>query len=180
MGCLAVLFALNEQDVEKLRSIDRKDRSAYMHEEIEELFFDSYPEYMCELDKAWDAMHRMLTDGNLNFENQFPPFSNVIFGGELLYGVMRDPSGNIIIPEGEEDEYIILKTPEQTAEIAQALPAKTKEECRRCYDTIDPEDYGQQPDEEDFEYTWEYLQSILDFCKKAAAEKRYVLFTVDR
>ncbi len=74
MGCLAVLFALNEQDVEKLRSIDRKDRSAYMHEEIEELFFDSYPEYMCELDKAWDAMHRMLTDGNLNFENQFPPF----------------------------------------------------------------------------------------------------------
>lgn len=180
MGCLAVLFALNEQDVEKLRSVDRKDRADYMHAEIEELFFDSFPEYMCELDKAWDAMHRMLTDGNLNFENRFPPFSNVIFGGELLYGVMRDNSGKIIIPEGEEDEYMILKTPKQAAEIAQALPHKTKDACRNCYYTIDAEDYGQEPDEEDFEYTWEYLQDSLDFWKKAAAEQRYVLFTVDR
>ncbi len=42
-----------------------------MYEEIEDIFFDKYPEYTCELDKSWDAMHRMLTDGNLNFENEF-------------------------------------------------------------------------------------------------------------
>lgn len=180
MGCLAVLFALNEQEVEKLRAVKRKERADYMHEEIEEIFFDDYPEYTCELDKSWDAMHRMLTDGNLNFENQFPPLCNVIFGGEFLYGLVRQPSGEVIIPEEEEDEFMILKTPEQVAEIAKALPERSKEECRKCYYMIDKEDYGFPPDEEDFEYTWYYLQDSLDFWKKAAEEKRYVLFTVDR
>lgn len=180
MGCLAVLFALNEQEVEKLRLVERKERSDYMHEEIEEIFFNDYPEYTCELDKSWDAMHRMLTDGNLDFENKFPPLCNVIFGGEFLYGLMRESSGEVIVPEEEGDEFMILKTPEQVAEIARVLPKRTKEECHNCYDMIDEEDYGFQTDEEDFEYTWEYLQDSLEFWKKAAEEKRYVLFTVDR
>ena len=180
MGCLAVLFALDDRDVEKLRNVKREDRGGYMHEEIEEMFFERYPEYLCELDKSWDAMHRMLTDGNLDFENKFPPLCNVIFGGEFLYGLMRKPSGEVVIPDGEEDEYMILKTPKEVAEIAEVLPARTKEECRKCYDQIEEADYGMEPDEEDFEYTWEYLQYSLDFWKKAAEEKRYVLFTVDR
>ena len=75
---------------------------------------------------------------------------------------------------------MILKTPEQVAEIAKILPERTKAECRECYDKIDEEDYGFALDDEDFEYTWEYLQDSLDFWKKAAEEKRYVLFTVDR
>ena len=180
MGCLAVLFALNEQEVENLLAVKRSVRSEYMREEIEEEFWDEFPEYVCELDKSWDAMHRMLTDGNLNFENKFQPLCNVIFGGELVYGLTRQPSGEVIISEGEEDEYMILKTPEQVAEVAKELPQRTKEECRKCYDMIDPEDYGEQPDEEDFEYTWEYLQDSFDFWKRAAEEGRYVLFTVDR
>jgi len=180
MGCLAVLFALNEQEVEKLLAVERSERADYMHEEIEEKFWDDFPEYVCELDKSWDAMHRMLTDGNLDFENTFQPLCNVIFGGEFVYGLTRQPSGEVIISEGEEDEYMILKTPEQVAEVAEELPKRTKEECRKCYDRIDPEDYGMQLDEEDFEYTWYYLQDSLNFWKKAAEEKRYVLFTVDR
>lgn len=180
MGCLAVLFALNEQDVKNLLAVKRSERSDYMHEEIEETFFDSFPEYMCELDKSWDAMHRMLTDGNLDFENKFSPLCNVIFGGEFVYGLTREPSGEAVIVEDEDDEYMILKTPEQVAQIAEALPKKTKEECRKCYDMIDEEDYGMELDDEDFEYTWEYLQDSLEFWKKAAEEKRYVLFTVDR
>ena len=104
----------------------------------------------------------------------------MIFGGEFVYGLMREPSGEVIIIESEEDEFMILKTPEQVAEIAEELPKRTKEECRKCYDMIDPEDYDGPLDEEDFEYTWYYLQDSLDFWKKAAEEKRYVLFTVDR
>lgn len=34
MGCLAVLFALREEDVEKLRQVKRGDRAEYMHEKI--------------------------------------------------------------------------------------------------------------------------------------------------
>lgn len=180
MGCLAVLFALNDQEVKNLLAIERNKRSDYMHEEIEEKFFDDFPEYLCELDKSWDAMHRMLTDGKLDFENKVPPLCNVIFGGEFIYGLMRQPSGDVVVSEGEEDEYMILKTPEQVDEIVKVLPKRTKEECRECYYMIDSEDYGMEPDEEDFEYTWEYLQESLDFWKTASKESRYVLFTVDR
>ena len=67
MGCLAVLFALNEQEAEKLLAVERSERADYMHEEIEENFWNEFPEYVCELDKSWDAMHRVLTDGTLNF-----------------------------------------------------------------------------------------------------------------
>ncbi len=180
MGCLAVLFALNEQEIEAFRKVERTERSYYLHNELEENFWNDFPEYVCELDKSWDAMHRMLTDGNLNFENRFPPLCNVIFGGEFLYGLMRDPSGEVLRPDEEDDEYIILKTPEQVAEIAEALPKRTKEECRKCYDSIDEEDYGFATNDEDFEYTWYYLQDSLLFWQKAAEEKRYVLFSVDR
>ncbi len=180
MGCLAVLFALNEQELETFLNVERPQRAYYMHNELEENFWNDYPEYVCELDQAWDAMHRMLTDGSLNFENKFPPLCNVILGGEFVYGLERDPSGEVLIPDEEDDAYIILKTPQQVAGLAEALPKRTKEECRQCYDKIDEEDYGFAPYEEDFEYVWTYLQESLEFWKKAAAEKRYVLFTVDR
>ena len=180
MGCLAVLFALNEQEVGELLAVERSERSEYMHEEIEETFFDDFPEYICELDKSWDAMHRMLTDGNLNFENKYPPLCNVIFGGEFVYGLMRKPSGEVVIVDDEDDEYMILKTPDQVVKIAEALPKRTKEECRKCYDMIDEEDYVMELYDEDFEYTWEYFQESLYFWKNAAEDKSYVLFTVDR
>lgn len=45
MSCLAVLFSLDDKNVDKLKSVPRKERSDYMHEEIEEVFFDSFPEY---------------------------------------------------------------------------------------------------------------------------------------
>lgn len=171
MGCLAVLFALNEQELETFLNVERPQRAYYMHNELEENFWNDYPEYVCELDQAWDAMHRMLTDGSLNFENKFPPLCNVILGGEFVYGLERDPSGEVLIPDEEDDAYIILKTPQQVAGLAEALPKRTKEECRQCYDKIDEEDYGFAPYDEDFEYAWTYLQESLEFWKKAAAEK---------
>ena len=72
MGCLAVLFALNEQEIEAFRKVERTERSYYLHNELEENFWNDFPEYVCELDKSWDAMHRMLTDGNLNFLGLLP------------------------------------------------------------------------------------------------------------
>ena len=148
MGCLAVLFALNEQELETFLNVERPQRAYYMHNELEENFWNDYPEYVCELDQAWDAMHRMLTDGSLNFENKFPPLCNVILGGEFVYGLERDPSGEVLIPDEEDDAYIILKTPQQVAGLAEALPKRTKEECRQCYDKIDEEDYGFAPYDE--------------------------------
>ena len=98
MGCLAVLFALNEQELETFLNVERTERAYYMHNEIEENFWNDFPEYVCELDQSWDAMHRMLTDGRLNFENQYPPLCNVIFGGEFVYGLVRETRLSLLEP----------------------------------------------------------------------------------
>ena len=100
-------------------------------------------------------------------------------GGEILYGLkMKD--NKPIRPEEESDQLIILKTPEQVREIAAALPKRTKEACRKCYDRIDSRNYGNEKNDEDFEYTWQWLQRSLVFWTRAAKEKRYVLFAADQ
>ena len=169
MGCLGVLFALTKGDVDKLRAVPRAGRFDYMYEEIETIYFMDYPEYKQELDKSWDAMHRMLTDGSLAYGNQFQPLCHVILGGEVLYGDQY----------GEEDGILVLKTPKQVGQVAGMLPHRSKETCRCVYDSIE-EEYGFPLCDEDFEYTWEWMQASLGFWKKAAAEKRYVLFTADQ
>ena len=51
---------------------------------------------------------------------------------------------------------------------------------RERYDLIDPEDYQGVLEDEDFEYTWHYLQDVRDLYKRAAAAGRSVIFTVDQ
>ena len=49
-----------------------------------------------------------------------------------------------------------------------------------CYDRIDSRNYGNEKNDEDFEYTWQWLQRSLVFWTRAAKEKRYVLFAADQ
>jgi hypothetical protein len=64
--------------------------------------------------------------------------------------------------------------------IAAALPAVTKDELRAGYDAIDPDSYGMPRSDEDFEYTWEWFQGLVEFYARAAAGGLSVLFTVDQ
>lgn len=67
---LGVLFSLDESEVEKLKSFETdEERLVYLQEEIEENYFEDYPQRVAELDKAWDALHRSLTDGKLEYTN---------------------------------------------------------------------------------------------------------------
>jgi hypothetical protein len=167
MACLGVLFSLDEKEVKKLKSFKSdEDRLEYLQEEIEETFFEKYPDKVAELDKSWDALHRSLTDGKLEWENGTFPLNHVILAGELLYS---------------EDDYIMsLKTPEQVSQIAEAVEKVTEDDLRKGYNRIDVKDYGFELSVEDFEYMWQWFNSSKEFWKKASQEKRYVLFTADQ
>ena len=64
--------------------------------------------------------------------------------------------------------------------MAAELPKITEEQFREWYYKIDEEDYGYPRSEEDFNYTWEWFSDSINFWERAAAEKKYVLFTVDQ
>lgn len=166
MSCLGVLFAVTEDEVRALRKTELDDRPEYIAEEIEQLYFDEYPERTCELDKSWDAMHRLFTDGTLSFGGE-SVLAIGILGGEVLY-----------FDEDHDDYIITAKSPEQVRAFSEALDRLTDEEIKRRYNAIPADEYDK--DDEDFEYTLEYIDGIREFWKNAADKGLWVLFTADQ
>ena len=167
MACLGVHFALSDEDVSSLLATAcDEDRLHFLQDEIEERYFQDPGAYIAQSDKAWDAMHRLLSGGPLSYEGGNYPLSHVVIGGEPIY---------------LQDDYIMsLKTPAQVAEVATALGALSQGEFRARYDAIDAVDYGFDLSNEDFEYTWSWFQQVRSLFQRAASENRHVLFTVDQ
>jgi hypothetical protein len=167
MGCLGVHFALTKEEVDKLRARENdSERLGYFQEEVEDAYFSDHEDLMAQSDKAWDAMHRCLSNGDLTYETGSEPLRFVVMGGEPLYF---------------KDDYIMsLKTPDQVRAVAQALPAITQEELFRRYDAMDAKKYGCPKSDEDRAYTWEWFQEVAALFQKAAADGRFVLFTASQ
>lgn len=167
MGCLGVHFALSDQEVAALRAIeDEQERLEYFQETVEEDFFTNHEDQMAESDKAWDAMHRVLGDGEMTWDGGEYPLNHVVLGGELLY---------------TESDYIMsLKSQAQVWDIAAALPQVTEAEFRTRYFEIDEDDYGVELSEEDFDYTWTYFQEVRALFIRAAKAGKQVLFTASQ
>jgi hypothetical protein len=159
-----VHFALSGKDAAWLRVLwSNNARLVFITDHIEERYFEGGKAYVAESDKAWDAMHRALADGKLTRDGGTYPLNHTILGGKRLY---------------TGDDYImILKTPPQVRDIAAALEELTEQDFRRRYDAIDQEDYDGEKGDQDFAYTWEWFQGVRDLFRKAAAERRHVLFT---
>jgi hypothetical protein len=167
MSCLGVHFALTDGDVAALRAItDEQERLSLLQEDIEERYLAKPGTYAAESDKSWDAMHRALADGQLTWDGGTYPLNHAVLAGELLYT--------------ESDYIMTLKSPEQVRDIAKALGSITEAQFRARYDAIDPKSYGFELTDEDFEYTWRWLQNVRELYQRAAAEGRYVLFTADQ
>ena len=117
-----------------------------------------------ETDKGWDAIHRCLTDGRLEYDNGDLPLKLCILGGYQLH-------------EGEN--YVVSVTPdEQVPDVAAALKHITRDQFRAKYDQIDGADYPDKSDE-DFDYTWTMFDGMPQFWERAAKAGRAVVFTVD-
>jgi hypothetical protein len=161
MGCRGVHFALDEADAARIGALT-SDASLleFIQEEIEERWDE---EWLEQTDKAWDAIHRTLTDGTLSVEPA-TVLHKCILGGRHLY------SG---------DDYIAsYLSPKEVADVARAIAPLSKSWFRERYFSIAPDDYGSRVDEEDFEYTWSYFEPLKAFFAKAAAAGRVVVFTV--
>jgi hypothetical protein len=168
MGCLGLHTALNAETVNRLRAFPTDvERLEYFRDDIEDAYFTNHPEWIAETDKAWDAIHRALTDGKLGWDNGNYPLNHVILGGELLYTA---------------DDFIMsLKTPDQVRDISTALKEVTQDRFRKGYDAIDAESYyALIASNDDYEYTWTWFQSLREFYDRAAKAGRHVLFTADQ
>jgi hypothetical protein len=121
-------------------------------------------EWLQETDKAWDAIHRCLTDGKLEFGDT--PYHKCILGSDNLY---------------EGDDYIIsFLSPEEVKEVAAVIEDIGPDELRRRYDAIDTKTYQGTLSDDDFEYAWSWFRHVREFFQKSASANRSMIFTVDQ
>jgi len=167
MGCLGVHFALTHGEVVKLKSFATDvERREHLTDEIEETYFGEHEDLKAESDKAWDGMHRTLTDGRFAYDNGQYPLSHVVMGGEVVYG--------------ESDYIMVLKSPAQVKDVARAIHALTEAEFKARYRMIDQRNCDWPLSDEDCNYTWDWFQGVRDLFQRAADEYRYVLFTASQ
>jgi len=163
MACRGVHFAITDEDAANLLNGQSNDIVMGVVEAIEEPWNE---EWLYQTDKAWEAIHRCLTDGGLGFENGEYPWKLCILGGRQLY------SG---------DDYIVsLKTPKEVSDFASSLCGAPRERLRERYFAISDPEYRAQMSEEDFEYTWDWFNGLPEFFGRSSAARRHVIFTVDQ
>jgi len=163
MACLGVHFALTDMDVATLLDLDDEGRLTYVREVLEERQLGG-PD-AAESDKAWDAMHRVLADGELTLDGGEYPLSHVVLGGQSLY---------------DGDDFLMtLKTAAEVKDIAEALKELTEKQFRSRYEQLAP-DYDGERGEDDLVYTWEWFQAVRALYLRAADASKSVLFTADQ
>ena len=158
---LGVHFAIDAHTAARLLAAPDDAAVAALIEEIEE---EMTGVEHCDTDKAWDAIHRSLTDGYLGYGNGVYPLNAAILGGRQLH---------------EGDDYIVaMLVPEQVRDVAAAASGIDLEAFKAGYDRIDVADYGPEFGDEDFAYTWSNFSDLVAFLRRASAAEAHVIFTV--
>jgi hypothetical protein len=135
------------------------DRMGELLEEIEESWGDG--RLKADTDKAWDAVHRCLTDGTLNLDGGEYPLSHAVLGGRHLH----------------DEYYVVYVSSAQARDVAGALNRVHRTWLRGRFDAIDDPDFRDNSDDGNFEYTWDNFVEVQWFYGRATAAGRAVIFT---
>ena len=163
MTCRGVHFALSEKDAGRLLAAEDNPAVMAIIGEVEEAWDEAW---LAESDKAWDALHRCLSNGTLYYDEGEYPLNRTVLGGKHLY---------------EGDDYVVAYVaPNEVKDVAAALAALSEADFRARYDLIDVDDYDGEHGDPDFKATWERFLGVRELFRKAAAAGRCVVFTVDQ
>lgn len=181
MAARGVHFAITAEQRAGLESqAGDREQVYFVQEKIEEPWDRGF---LQETDKAWDAIHRCLSE--------WPPDTPHFYPVEADQGAFALPEdygtyplkvavlGGKRLQESEYDYFIRLIEPGEVTDLVPALKAISKDRLRTMYfkhcKGAWPE-YG----EEDFEYTWEYFEMLRDFFERMAGNGRAIVFTADQ
>ncbi|MGV3661972.1 MAG: DUF1877 family protein [Prosthecobacter sp.] len=143
MACRGSLLALTDADVSELVSLTA-DGAAMMEFINGTLYIRCMNEWSVDLDKSWDAIHRCLTNGQMQ-PDVTNPRGMCILGAQEI-----EPS----------DEWIVgLCFPENVQSVHEAIGNLGREWLSERYWNLPKEEYGVYMSEEDFEHTWDYFQA---------------------
>jgi hypothetical protein len=163
VACRGYFLALDESCTALLLAADGDD--ARVIDTIQELDMTDAPD-TCSVDKAWDGIHRCLTEGRLGGEDGTYPLNAVVLGG---------------LPLHRSDDYVVsFNTAVEVREIATALTDLDLEPFLTRYWALDPDEYGAPVDREGLEYLTYHLREITQFYQRAAQAGWATVFVADQ
>lgn len=112
---------------------------------------------------TWDAIHRCLTEGELDPAGGEFPLNHAILGGKQLY-------------KGTDSTAVLVR-PDMTRFIAAALGEFDEEGVRPKFFALAGGSYTQPVDEKHFMQTWRMIQDLQIFFDAAAENLEAVVFT---
>jgi hypothetical protein len=115
---------------------------------------------------TWDPIHRVLTDGTLDYTGGDFPLNHTILGGKRLH-------------RAETFEANLVR-PDIVPHVAEALHDIKRQEVYHKYMQLDSAALGHPPREKEFDIVWNCLQQIRQLFEDASNERCAVLFTVER
>jgi hypothetical protein len=169
MPCRGVFFALTKAEETKLLSATDTDAVVeIITEEIEERWDR---EWLVEMDKSWDAVHRCLGDGSLR-TSQPSLTAKAVLGGKQL--------------SSNADWIVSYLTADEVKQVSVAIAGIDESEFRRRYFGLkkkflwlfDWTDYDGPIGEEDLGYSWSNFEEMRLLYSKAAAAHRALVFSV--
>ena len=161
MAGLGMHFAIGDDVVARLLAAEDDAAVIALVDEIEE---GSEPRFAFGTDKAWDPLHRCLTDGTLAVGAGSFPLSHVVLGGVQLC---------------EDSNHLVsLVRADQVSTVADAVARVDEAWLRRRYEALAFPGYEGVRGDEDFAYTWGNVDGIAAFFQTAAQDGRAVIFSV--
>ena len=159
---LGMHFAVSyEQAMKLLKCKSDEDLVTMVQEEIEA---NAGEENSFQTDKAWDALHRSLSNGTLDVRQGERPLALAFLGGNIL--------------NRDSGYFVVLLTPTEVNQVAGALAKVTEDGLKKRYFDQKFPNYQGEKSQEDWEYSWSSFQGLPDFFARAAARKQHVIFTV--
>mgnify|MGYP003341493310 CR=1 FL=1 len=164
---LGVHFAVDDDTLSALEGAAKAGDDEEVLALVDDLEDEWDEAWTKESDRAWDAIHRVLTDGTLKPGQG--PLAPLILGGRSL---LKD--------EGEH--HCRLATKAQVKAAAKALEAFTEDEFRARFQKLKAKgsDYEGDGDADDLDYTWDWFLEVRELFFQASQEGRAVLFTATR
>lgn len=163
MACRGYFLALDGPCIALLLSAVGDDRRVI--EVIKELDMTDVPDE-CGVDKAWDGIHRCLTEGRLGGEDGSYPLNAVVLGG---------------LPLHQGEDYVVsYNTPAEVREVTAALADHDMTPFLAKFWALDPDDYGAVVDQRELDYLTSNLREITAFYQRAAQADWASVFVVDQ
>jgi Domain of unknown function (DUF1877) len=155
-------FALSRDNAKKVFAVTDPKGFLTLFDEFKNSKDMQKNDQILENKRTWDAIHRALTEGELDPQGGEMPLNHVILGGKPV--------------NAGEDYFAAVVRPDLTPFLSEALHDMKESDFRQKYFALQNTSYSQPINEKEYALVWHQVQEIRSFLEFCSEERFAILF----